>query len=213
MLGAGGVTDLVSEGPGGARGLLERFEDCWRGGVPPRLGDFLDAAAAAAGPPDPLASTELVEELIKVDLEYRWREAAGADRLPSTDRGPDELPGCPRLEDYVALHPRIGSLARLSVGLIGEEYRVRRRWGDRPGHAEYLTRFDGRGEALLAALSAVDAELAAETAGDGTLRPGTDSALTLVRSGPPFCPHCRAPIGPAGDTRTRDLVCPGRRTG
>ncbi len=44
--------------------------------------------------------------------------------------------------------------------LVGQEYRVRHRWGDRPAHEEFLARFPERHEALRFELERIDAELA-----------------------------------------------------
>ena len=52
-----------------------------------------------------------MQELIKIDLEYRWRPSArAADRL--------------RLEDYVRKYPALGALRELPTDLLGEEYRA-----------------------------------------------------------------------------------------
>ena len=50
--------------------------------------------------PSSSASSELLEELVKIDLEYRWRRPNLTDNL---------LPIRPKLEDYVALYPELGS--------------------------------------------------------------------------------------------------------
>ncbi|HKM53613.1 MAG TPA: serine/threonine-protein kinase, partial [Isosphaeraceae bacterium] len=47
-----------------------------------------------------------------------------------------------------------------SFMLIGQEYRVRHRWGDRPAHEEILSRFLDRREAIRLELECIDAELA-----------------------------------------------------
>src|SRR5262249_61676328 len=103
----------------------------------------------------------------KIDLEYRWRGAgparAGDGCVLDAD---DAFPNHPRLEHYLARFSGLGSPDQLSLGLVVEEYRVRRRWGDRPGHAEYLERFAPLGPSLRSALHVVGAELAAETQDD-----------------------------------------------
>jgi WD40 repeat protein/serine/threonine protein kinase len=53
----------------------------------------------------------------------------------------------------------------LKLDLIAEEYRVRRRWGDRPAHEDYLRRFAQHGPELLETLRHADAELIEEFAG------------------------------------------------
>src|SRR5262249_23505496 len=64
-----------------------------------------------------------------------WRQRGNAKSNPGS------LGYKPRLEDYVRCHSALGSLERLPLNLIGEEYRARHLWGDRPAHAEYAARF------------------------------------------------------------------------
>jgi tRNA A-37 threonylcarbamoyl transferase component Bud32 len=123
--------------------LLDRFELAWQTGVPPAIEAFL--------PPALSARRTLLHELVKIDLEYRWRQA------------PPHASG-PRLDDYVRRLPRLGSPRRLPIELIAEEYRVRQRWGDRPDHAEYIGRFPRHAAELPAALARIDAELQGERA-------------------------------------------------
>src|SRR5690606_14167952 len=93
---------------------------------------------------------QILEELIKIDLEYRWRRRR---RRKATERHLStlhektkaakrrSLPFRPHLEDYVRLFPELGGLADLPLDMILEEYRVRRRWGDKPEPEIYLARF------------------------------------------------------------------------
>ena len=139
--------------------LLDRFEQAWQGGAPPSIKDFLPAGRAGR--------RRALYELIKIDLEYRWRSpAAGhggrlAPRVASPGDSRSESPtmGPPRLEDYAGRLPRLGPLRRMPLDLICEEYRVRQRWGDRPNHAEYLRRFPQHGAVLRAALARIDVDL------------------------------------------------------
>ena len=98
----------------------------------------------------------LLVELICVDLEFRWRNP-GARRTGHAGR----LRGT---------FPELISLDRLPLELIGEEYRVRRRWGDGPSPAEFLSRFHERREQIRAELFRVDAEIEEEAAGPATPR-------------------------------------------
>src|SRR5262245_41428844 len=85
--------------------LLYDFDKAWRSGSPPLLAQFCPSDGDAA------CRRELLEELIKIDLEYRWRQ--GDRRL---------------LESYLAQFPELSD----AVGLAAEEYRARQRWGDQP---------------------------------------------------------------------------------
>jgi hypothetical protein len=147
-----------------ARQLLDQFEQAWRKGNPPRLETLLPPLASADMTQDP-ARRELLFELVTTDLEYHWRCATdGATR--------------PCLEQYVQRYPELGPLERLSLDLIGYEYRVRHWWGDRPGHGDYTARFPRHGPALLQKLAGIDAELAIEFRGQGQ----------AIRSGKPNLP-------------------------
>jgi serine/threonine protein kinase/tetratricopeptide (TPR) repeat protein len=132
---------------------VDDFEKAWRSDTPPRIEDFLPP------PDDPQALRQLLVELVKTDLEYRWRRAPEDQ---TQDQSSSSLPPRPRLEDYLARYPNLGPVDRLPVELIAEEYRVRHCWGDRPDAAEYRARFAGHPEALGEALEGIDDELAAE---------------------------------------------------
>ena len=122
--------------------LLEGFEEAWQTGNPPSIDELLASAAPCGN------RRQFLEELVKIDLEYRWRN--------SPNGGP------PLLETYIDRHPDLGRPDQLPIAMIAWEYLVRRRYGDRPGQEEYTTRFARQGEPLLVELRRVDAELAAE---------------------------------------------------
>ena len=123
-----------------------RFEQAWRQNDPPKIDDYLRDPFASPSP----ARDRLLIELICVDLEYRWRNF--------------HVDEPPTLRTYVERFPELISLDRLPLELIGEEYRVRRRWGDRPSHAEFLAPFHERREQIQAELLRVDAEIEEESA-------------------------------------------------
>ena len=92
--------------------IVDRFEQAWRAGSPPSLREYLHGEHLSG----------LLEELVKVDLEFRWRSAASsAGRL---------------LEHYVQEFPELLQEGNGALDLIAEEYRVRQRWGDRPTHQD-----------------------------------------------------------------------------
>jgi hypothetical protein len=106
--------------------FIDRFETAWRRTNSPSevidLADFLPPAA------DPLRPAALCE-LVKSDLEIRWRYGQGL-----------------RLEDYAKRFPEMGGAGGLMPPLIYEEYRVRQRFGDRPSLTAYRERFPGQFE-------------------------------------------------------------------
>jgi serine/threonine protein kinase len=144
------------------RQMLSRFEDAWHNSGPePRIEEFVQSYAAAQRT-SAAACRAILEELVQIDLECRWRPDTAAAK--SSAIGAKFHRRQPRLEDYIACYPDLGPLPRLPVELIVEEYRVRQRWGDRPGHAEYSGRFAQQWPNLRPALVEIDKELAEEFA-------------------------------------------------
>jgi serine/threonine protein kinase len=192
--------------------IVERFEIAWRDGGAPRIEEFVHSERSSASGTGQHA-TAVLAELVKIDLEYRWRQAemaferaSGADKAESDPGLP--LPDCPLLEDYLERFPELATSTGAPLDLISEEYRVRRRWGDRPSPGEYAARFGGWTEALRAALAAVDAELLAE-AGECLEATGITPAESTCRGGPILCPQCHLTVDPVVEPWSRALTCPG----
>jgi serine/threonine-protein kinase len=135
--------------------LLDRFDEAWRTGAPLQIEELLDSARGTGGTS---SRRKLLEELLKVDLEYRWRRAASAQNGSTSAFSPL------RLEEYVQRYPDLGKLEELSAELIGEEYRVRQCWGDHPAHTDYTARFAQQATKLEGILTGIDIELAADAA-------------------------------------------------
>ena len=165
--------------------VVERFDLAWHGGTPPAIERFLPASTGGEDG-GPSVRRRLLEELIKIDLEYRWKEHA-------CPPGPQAaLSGPPRVEDYLARFPELGPPERVSVELIGAEYWVRQRWGDCPDHAGYLARFPrANGQAVRELLHRLDAQLSAERRHERDVL-GMDHAGGGSRS--VSCPHCHRPF-------------------
>ncbi len=106
--------------------LADRLEEAWRADRPVALETLLPP------PDDPLRAASL-RELVKTDLEIRYRRGLSATldeyltQLPELAAGPDD------------------ALAEL----LYEEYRVRQRFGDRPPLESYQARFPRLYDALL----------------------------------------------------------------
>lgn len=113
------VWDLLAER---IDALIEGWEAV---GDPPALAEFLPES-----PPN-LRYLALVE-LIKVDLEYRWKR----HNLPR------------KIEEYAAEFPELCGGEGIPSDLIYEEYHVRTRIGDPPTPEEYFERFPDRVEEL-----------------------------------------------------------------
>jgi hypothetical protein len=131
--------------PAAWEATLERFDSAWQqGGPPPDIRAFLRSVQPNGSP------RLLLIELVKIDLECRWR-------LVPAERGP--LPDRPRLEDYLGVFPELADGTRLPADLIGEEYRVRRGWDDRPDREEYCRRFGLSAAEAAALFDPIDAQL------------------------------------------------------
>jgi serine/threonine protein kinase len=100
------------------RDQAERLDALWRErGGPVDLNDLLP-------PPGEGTRFASLVELIKTDLEIRWRRNQGV-----------------RLDWYVERYEELGAVSELSPRLIYEEYRVRQLHGDKPDLSSYKRRF------------------------------------------------------------------------
>ena len=142
------------------------FEESWQRGETPVLSDFLPEGC------DSSTHRELLQELICIDLEYRWRFARQRKAGIVTKS----------LGDYAELHPELGPPGNWPLELIGEEYRVRQIWGDHPTHADILARFSDREAEIRPLLGQIDDERLAETR-DGT--PITPDTVPRMDDGRP----------------------------
>lgn len=117
------VWDLLSER---VEALVESWETCTNThSNPPTLADFLPAE------PDAVRRLTLVE-LIKVDLEYRWREEQHRQLL----------------EWYLDQFPDLREGSGIPCDLIYEEYHIRRQAGDTVEPEDYCARFPAQATEL-----------------------------------------------------------------
>jgi hypothetical protein len=185
---------------------LERFEAAWHDGPAPALAAFLPPAPPGRSPSADPECVDLFHELVKVDLEYRWRSPTD-EALPTIGA----LPRHPRLEDYVALLPGFGTLRDLPLDVVGEEYRVRQRWGDRPQAAEYVERFPELAPLLPLELARIERELLDERATLNVRGPMAPEHVspTLPAKTPASvqCPHCRHSLHTPAAGAFREITC------
>jgi tRNA A-37 threonylcarbamoyl transferase component Bud32 len=184
--------------PNGFESQVRAFEQAWQHG-PPEISEFVASLDTSPdnperASPDPAAQRCLLQELICIDLEFRWRQPAaipaGASMVPADASG---LPPRPVLDDYLRKFPELGRLEALPSELIGEEYRVRHRWGDRPGHEEFLARFGGR-DALRRRLAQIDQDLVIEEEPVERLTLGSVHSAPAPRQPRTPRPDQRAPL-------------------
>jgi serine/threonine protein kinase len=102
----------------------DRLEQAWQTSADVDLLQFLPA------PGDPLRDA-ILQELIKSELEIRWRKGKGVT-----------------LDDYLERFPELGTREQLAPALIYEEYRVRQRYGDQAPLTVFSQRFPRQFEAL-----------------------------------------------------------------
>lgn len=114
-------------------------------------------------------------ELICVDLEFRGRDAGGV--------GPGTL------ENYVEQFPELVSVERLPLEVLGEAYRARRRWGDRPSHEDFLSPFRATREDVRAELVRVDDETREEAGLLDTPRPALPDVQAAIGLEIPWLSH------------------------
>ncbi|MBY0524212.1 MAG: SUMF1/EgtB/PvdO family nonheme iron enzyme [Gemmataceae bacterium] len=132
--------------------LLTHFAQAWQQKDPPPIEQFLPRAF------DDDSRRNLLIELIKIDLENRWRRAGQGPPSPPGANG--TLPDRPLLEHYLGQFAELGPVERFPVALIAEEYNARRRWGDRPLVAAYLAGFPAQAAELSKLLVEPEGELA-----------------------------------------------------
>jgi serine/threonine protein kinase len=124
MPGSSNLGNLKTEKWEQLQDVADRFESAWRQAPSPEQAP--DLASFLPPPEDGLRSTAL-QELIKSDLEIRWRQG-------------QPYP----LEKYLERFPDLGTPDTVSPQLIYEEYVIRQRYGDRPTVESYQARFPGR---------------------------------------------------------------------
>src|SRR5712692_2151686 len=121
MAASSGLGDLKTSEWQELQQIADRFEKAWKKvgdqGEPPDLVRFLPP------PEDPLRK-QVLQELIKTDLEARWR------RNQSTG-----------IEFYLQRFPELGKAKELPASLLYEEYRIRQSYGDKPPVTAYQRRF------------------------------------------------------------------------
>lgn len=133
--------------------LFDEFESAWVRTPFPDLRSYVDHHSTQGS--SDFRTTVLVE-LIQIDLERRWKTDAEApvDGL---------LPARPKITDYAAAFPEIGSIDGVPVELLAFEFRVRQLWGDSPEISEFVAQFPNRGDALQAACEKVSSDLSMQS--------------------------------------------------
>jgi len=139
--------------------LLFQFESLWRGDAIPDLGAIGRILNANHAPSSGEHRSELLAELVKIDMEYRWRRFYMVAQSDATDEDTSPPVNSPQLTDYLQLFDELKADSRTFFDLILEEYRVRRRWGDQPSAPLYCTTYPHFAEELPARFLEIDSQL------------------------------------------------------
>lgn len=174
----GDATDSASPLANRLDDVIDQFESEWRAGTQPSIAGYLAENGTLAD--------ELLFELVKVDLESRWRAAERAKRtLPAAAEADDSSQPGPRyLEEYLIEFPELTSQPDLLLELAGEEYRARHRWGDRPLHDEYTARYTGLdAERIRKAFRKIDEQIAVESKRPSAMSEMNDIPTVMTADG------------------------------
>ena len=132
--------------------LIKQFETDWMKGEPRSFDHYL---------PDPTHSnyTGTLEELVHIDLEFRWKAFGQAK---------DEAEKPISVEVYLKRFP---SLAPMKLGLIQAEFELANRFGDHPTIQSYVEKYGPNidGSELRIVLKSLHSEIQSSK----TLKPGT----------------------------------------
>lgn len=175
------VRRLLEQGERSEQRIVE-FESSWRAGEVPRIEEFVPSKGN-------LTRHEILEELVRVDMEYRWRRPQPAKEAESGTG----LPARPCVEDYVKRFTELSPHGQLPASLITEEFRVRTKWGDHPDYSEYQGRFPDRKNSLSQQLDRVHDDLAAELNLDEPEQVAAPTPLMPTAVSPP--PGDASPFG------------------
>ncbi|MFM8474267.1 MAG: hypothetical protein ACKOEO_00525, partial [Planctomycetaceae bacterium] len=143
--------------PPDVESAVQRLKAAWNSGEVPELAAFRPVSGWTG---------RLLHELVMVDQEFRWRLAVRSSVAPQAS--PERL----LLEDYQRRDPSMQHCGPWPVDVIANEYFVRQRFGDQPGHDAMLQRFPQCGAELLERLQAIDHQLS-------TLADEQDPAATI----------------------------------
>ena len=119
---------MSSVSRGGLIGRLsDEFELAWKQSPPASIEEYYGRVVRSeARVLDASNRTTLLEELVKLDLEFRWRPGSAAREKWV-------------IRDYSQRFSELRAAGWDAVPLLCEEYRVRLQWGDRPSRQAFLS--------------------------------------------------------------------------
>lgn len=135
--------------------ILSSFERDWSAsGVA-----SIESAVAIAAEFSADERMELLRELVILDMEYR---RGGERAKTSLDSSAGTLRAIPLVEDNPARFPELAQSQGDVIELIAEEYRTRRRCGERELASSYQKRFPGCGGEIAEIFARVDSMIESE---------------------------------------------------
>ncbi|OWK37818.1 protein kinase domain-containing protein [Fimbriiglobus ruber] len=127
--------------------LLDEFELTWKQAPPASIEEYYGRVVRTeARVLDAANRTTLLEELVKLDLEFRWRPGSAAREKWGT-------------RDYAQRFAELRVPGWDAVPLLCEEFRVRWQWGDRPGREGFCSDYVHLEPRLSTRLSQVEQSL------------------------------------------------------
>jgi serine/threonine protein kinase/formylglycine-generating enzyme required for sulfatase activity len=158
-----GLGHLKSEEWNRLTELVGRFESAWQTAA--SAGETVDLREFVPSEDDPLRRAALLE-LIKTDLEIRWRQGPGVT-----------------LEYYLERFPELGGAEAVAPDLIYEEYRIRQLYGDRPPLDSYRALFSAQFAALEQLIHDQPLPTRSKASGEPTPRPSPAPSSGKVPAG------------------------------
>src|SRR5437667_7747263 len=130
---------------------VDAFDAAWKDGAPPDL-----AAAVADLPAGSRELRRILEQLIPIDLEYRWKQLAAKRLSAPPDSAALTAPNPKRIEEYVAEFPDLSASKPLNLDLVVAEFDYRLRYDvPAPSLGEYKLRFPTRWAELQSRLESI----------------------------------------------------------
>ena len=140
---------------------LKSFEREWESSPPASIDTHLEGASGNR-------RLTLLQELVCIDMEFRWRNHAASSTQATQSLGSDSTIPTFLIDDYLERYPDLGTHETLDPLLIEEEFRVRNQWGDRPLVEDFLTRFPLHAASMHQQLTAIRADIGQHAANDSS---------------------------------------------
>jgi serine/threonine protein kinase/WD40 repeat protein len=122
--------------------VLSEFEAACQSAAPPTLQDYWVRHTVTAVVDSLDQRRALLQEMIALDLEYRWKRKIATLPRDETLLGDNPAGATPRLEDYrTLLESQFGPMPAWPVSLILDECRVQRYYAELPEAGAYEQRF------------------------------------------------------------------------